>query len=107
MKFPSFVKDKEFIALLKKLLTKGAINRLCKFANIKSDPFFSAFSWENLISLNLEPPYVPKINAEDDSKVTPVPYINHTKTFKEWVPSKSYNIEKKVQAEYDKWFKNF
>lgn len=107
MKFPSFIsKDKEFISLIRKMLTKSPIQRLCKFSQIKNDPWFAGFSWENLLSLNMEPPYVPKI-SRNELKSTPVAFVNYIKTIKEWVPSKTHNIDKKTQHEYDNWFKNF
>ncbi len=61
------------------MLTKNPLSRLCKFSQIKSHTWFNGFSWENLISLDLEVPHVPKIiNKEiDESKV--MPYSNYVK----------------------------
>jgi hypothetical protein len=88
------------------MLTKSPINRLCKFANIKNDPWFAHFSWENLLSLNVEPPFLPKISTSHGKNST-VAYINYLKTTKEYVPSKSVKIEKEMQSKFDLWFKNF
>lgn len=91
---------------MKKMLHKSPINRLYKLSQIKSDPWFAGFSWENLLSLNMEPPYVPKI-SNSDTKTPTVAFVNYTKTIKEWAPQKQVPIEKTAQSEYDLWFKNF
>jgi hypothetical protein len=61
------------------MLTKNPLSRLCKFSQIKSHTWFTGFTWENLISLDVEVPFVPKItNKEvDESKV--MPYSNYIK----------------------------
>ena len=92
---------------MKKMLNKSPLSRLCKFSHIKTDPWFSSFSWDNLISLIIEPPYLPKLKKEEESKGNPVSYSNYLKTVKEWKPTKEYSIDKKTQIEYDKWFKCF
>jgi hypothetical protein len=92
---------------MKRLLNKSPLNRLCKFSHIKSDPWFGGFSWENLISLNMEPPYLPKYDYEKDANCSPFAFNNHMKNIKDWLPTKNYNISKESQAEYDKWFKDF
>lgn len=88
------------------MLSKSPLNRLCKLSHIKSDIWFKGFTWEKLISLDMEPPYTPKIaNKDDDSKS--YPYVNYLKNMKEWICPKEVKIEKKLQAEYDLWFTNF
>jgi hypothetical protein len=80
LKFPSFVKDKEFRTLMNSMLTKSPLSRLCKFSHIKANPWFNGFSWENLISLNIEPPFIPKIvTKDDDSKA--IAYLSQVKVY--------------------------
>jgi hypothetical protein len=64
------------------MLTKNPLSRLCKLAQIKSHSWFVGFSWENLISLDIEVPYIPKItNKEiDESKV--MPFSNYIKVIR-------------------------
>ena len=88
------------------MLTKSTINRLYKLPNIKSDPWFNSFSWENLMSLNLKPPFIPKVVGVD-GKVNVVPFNTYAKNMKEYIPTKVVQIDSKTQAEYDEWFKNF
>jgi len=107
IRFPSFVKDKEFMSLIKKMLSKSPMNRLCKFAQIKSDNWFNNYQWDNLISLVVDPPYIPKLKKEEENKTSLIPYVNYLKGTKEWTPSKTYSIDKQSQIEYDKWFKSF
>jgi hypothetical protein len=59
------------------MLTKNALSRLCKFSQIKSHTWFNGFSWEYLISLDIEVPHIPKLtNKEiDESKI--MPYSNY------------------------------
>jgi hypothetical protein len=75
MTFPSFCKDKEFKNLMTLMLNKNPLSRMIKLAQIKNHIWFMDFSWENLISLNLEPPHMPKIPKE--GKITPIAYVNY------------------------------
>ncbi len=92
---------------MRKMLTKSTINRMCKISQIKSDLWFVGFSWENLLSLNMEPPYIPKLNYYDDKNVSSVAFVNYLKAMKEWISTKNITIDKKTQLEYDLWYKNF
>jgi hypothetical protein len=74
MTFPSFCKDKEFRNLISLLLNKNPLSRMLKLAQIKNHIWFMDFNWENLISLNLEPPHMPKLPKEE--KKNAVPYVN-------------------------------
>jgi hypothetical protein len=102
------VKDKDYKMLMTQMLTKNPLSRLCKFSHVKANPWFSGFGWENLISLNIEVPYKPKLESRDIDESKFIPYLTQVKTFKEYVPtSKQQPIDSKKQLEYDEWFKNF
>jgi hypothetical protein len=88
------------------MLNKSMVNRLSNFGQIKNDPWFRDFSWENMLALNITPPYVPTL-PEKDFKNNPVAFINHLKLVKEWVPSKPVKLDKATQEQYEKWFKEF
>lgn len=88
------------------MLNKNPLNRLCKMRHIKADPYFSGFSWEELISLTIKPPYIPKLNKEEKEE-PPIPYINYLKKQKEWKPPKNAFVSKSEQIEFDEWFKKF
>jgi hypothetical protein len=61
------------------MLTKNPLSRLSKLSQIKNHVWYSDFSWESLISLDIEVPYVPKLSQKevDESKVTT--YSNYIK----------------------------
>ena len=91
---------------MKKMLNKSTINRLCKLSHIKSDPWFLSFSWENLLSLSLPPPFLPKVGPSETKSGT-IPFLTYARNIKEYIPSKVVQIDPKTQGEYDEWFKNF
>lgn len=61
------------------MLTKNPLARLCKFSHIKAHPWFAAFPWENLISLNIEVPHIPNMPHKDFDENKFVPYTSHIK----------------------------
>jgi cGMP-dependent protein kinase len=61
LNFPNFCYDKEFMVLMKQMLEKNPMKRLSKFEGITKHLWFNCFNWEELISLNMKPPYVPFI----------------------------------------------
>ena len=66
--FPPFCRDKEFKSLIKLMLEKNPLNRITTIDSVKKHIWFNGFKWEELISLNMSPPYLPKIK--------PLPSIN-------------------------------
>jgi hypothetical protein len=49
------------MVLMKQMLEKNPMKRLSKFEGITKHLWFNCFNWEELISLNMKPPYVPFI----------------------------------------------
>jgi hypothetical protein len=109
LKFPSFIKDQDFITLMKKMLSKSCITRLCKFELIKIEPWLRGFNWEGLSSFSLEPPYTPKFvdDLQGKEKFTQMAFVNYIKNLKDFKPKKNTIIDKKTQHDYDEWFKKF
>ena len=105
LKFPNFVKDKEFIDIVKKMLVKSPMARLNNLTQIKAHPYFKNFSFDQLLNFGLEPPYKSKL-PEIDTRGTES-YNEHIKTFKKYSSHKDKNIDAKLQKEYDKWFEKF
>ena len=103
--FPNFVKDKEFMALMNKMLRKSPTNRLWKFKQIKEDPYFKDFDWNKLISLSYPPPYKLKMKEEKESSGQSIPYLSYlqSKAVKRGGKKKKSNR----QIKFEKWLKNF
>ena len=79
--------------------------RLNNLTQIKAHPYFKNFSFDQLLSFGLEPPYKSKL-PEIDTRGTES-YNEHIKTFKKYSSHKDKNIDAKLQKEYDKWFEKF
>jgi len=60
------------------MLTKNPLSRLSKISHIKAHPWLQNFSWDNLISLDLQPPYIPKLKSKED-EYTSMPYVSYIK----------------------------
>ena len=104
LSFPNFVHDEKYMSLTNKMLKKNPAQRLWKFEQIKSDPYFSDFDWSKLISLSYPPPYM--IKMKPDKEVTSViPYMSflQSKNVKRNDKKKKSNR----QIKFEKWLKNF
>jgi len=67
--FPKYVKDKEFIQLMKKMINKNPVTRLFKLNLIKQNTWFKDFDWEKLANLEAKIPYMMKAkNLENNEK---------------------------------------
>ena len=102
--FPNFVHDEKYMALLNKMLKKNPTQRLWKFDQVKSDPYFRDFDWNKLISLSYPPPYMIKMKPDkENSKVIPYMSFLQTKLVKRSDKKKKSNR----QLKFEKWLKNF
>ena len=79
LNFPDHVKDYDFKNLMQHMLDKNLETRYSKFEDISGHIYFKDFNWDELISLNMEPAYIPKLKKLD-SKYTPKPYVDYVKT---------------------------
>ena len=89
------------------MLNKNQVQRFCKLDQISSHIWFKDFSWDDLISLNMKPPYIPKVDNKE-TRCRPKPYLDYIKSLKDWEPdNEQKKITKKNIAEFEEWFKNF
>ena len=101
------MKDHDFKSLMQAMLNKNQTQRFSKLEQIQSHIWFKDFSWDDLISLNMKPDYIPKIDI-DESKCETKPYLDFLKTLKDWEPeSGQQKLSKKNIAEFEEWFKKF
>ncbi len=104
MNFPNFCKDNDFKLLMKQMLTKNPISRLSKISQVKNHVWFDGFSWDDLIELKMNPPYLPllKQELEDNNNI---PFQDYVKGIKE--EKKNIKIDPGKLKEYDEWWKKF
>lgn len=90
------------------MLNKNHLSRYSKFGQISSHIWFQNFNWEDLISMNTQPAFVPQIQSKEDNGQQ-IPYIDFIKTKnKEWVPPEDQQpVDKKAQDVFKEWLKNF
>ena len=69
------------------MLSKNQTQRFSKLEQIQSHIWFKDFSWDDLISLNLEPAYLPKIDINEE-KCETKPYLDYIKSLKEVIKKK-------------------
>ena len=102
--FPNFVHDEKYMALLNKMLKKNPAQRLFKFEQIKTDPYFHDFDWNKLISLSYPPPYMIKMKPDKESGKI-IPYVSFLQT--KFVKKNDKRKKSSRQLKFEKWVKNF
>lgn len=109
---PSSINDQECKLLLKSMLHKNILRRLCSIELIKSHSIFSNFDWEGLINLNMKPPYKPIANSGKRTVANPTSLI-HFQGFSTLKYSKNEDkigmqIDQTAKKkELDKWISSF
>lgn len=107
LNFPQFVNDYDFKNLIQKMLNKNKALRSTKFEQISSHIWFKDFNWDELISLNMSPAFIPEIES-NESKYEPKPYLEYLKTLKEWEPEdKNTEVKDSDKKEFEEWLKKF
>ncbi len=105
--FPNFVRDHDFKNLMQLMLNKNQAQRFCKLDQISGHIWFNDFSWDDLISLNMKPAYIPQIES-NENKCEPKPYMDYIKSLKDWEPpDKQQKLSKKNISEFEEWLKKF
>ena len=61
------------------MLNKMNGTRYCKFDQISSHPWFKGFNWNDLVSLDMKPSYLPKIENKNINEI-PINEIANTVT---------------------------
>lgn len=107
VKFPKFTKNKHFIDITTQMLVKNPLQRATKFNQIKNHPYFADFNFENLLSFNIKPPHIPKIESKG-SEAKPIAFAHYMKTgLTEYKLPNGFKLDKSQQVEYNNWYKNF
>ena len=107
LNFPDHVKDYDFKNLMTHMLDKNLETRYAKFEDISAHIYFKDFNWDELISLNMEPAYIPKIKSIEH-KYNPKPFVDFVKTLNEWEPEENmHEPDRLKRIEFNDWLKKF
>ena len=68
MDFPNFCDDKESKNLMNQMHTKNPMIRMMKLSQVRNHIWFKDFNWEDLVMLNMIPPYKPIMKKESFEK---------------------------------------
>ena len=80
---------------------------MSKLSQIKNNIWFSNFNWDDLMTLTMKAPYIPKLNVikEDDKQIL---FNEYAKNLPEPEFNNKYlQITSEAQKEYDNWFNKF
>jgi serine/threonine protein kinase len=96
--------DMDTADFLSGLLTKDQFFRLgsCGIDEIKGHPYFKNISWDDVVELKLEPPFVPNNTSSGD-------LLNVDETFLKMAPclSTSVGIDEDLRSDFDELFKDY
>ena len=107
LSFPSFVKDRDFKNLMQLMLNKNHLSRYSKLSQINSHIWFQNFNWDDLISMNMKPAFLPKLKSKELNN-KPVPYLDFVKTCPEWEePPDQVLPTEENKKEFKEWLKRF
>lgn len=88
------------------MLQKNIISRLFKLSQVKSHSWFKGFNWDNLVSLNIHPPYKPLLNSKQENK--DISFIDYAKNnLTQWKSNEENTMSKKEKLKFEDWFNNF
>ena len=106
--FPEFLDDQEFKNLIQLMLNKNKEIRYSKFEQISGHIWFKDLDWDALISLDIVPEYLPKLDEKEDKIYSKKSYIDYIKSVPEWETQEHKpKISEQYQKEFDEWITNF
>lgn len=100
--FPKFIKDKEFMDLIEKLLKKNPVDRLSNPNSILAHPWFSSFNADKLLSMRYKPPYIPKLKNNIRLKTLSYEEFLTKSASSDYIP-----LDEGKFDEEEIWFKEF
>ena len=105
--FPTNIRDKNCKSLIQLMLSKNKSSRYHKFEQISNHIWFKDFNWDALLSLDMQPEYIPSLPQRKESLHTR-PYIDYIKDLKEWEKADlKIKITDQDKVEFEEWLKNF
>ena len=107
LQFPPYCKDRDFKHLMQLMLTKNQLSRYSKLGQISSHVWFQTFNWDDLISMNMHPAFIPSM-GETKGKGKPVEFVDYVKQCKEWEPyDEPQDVTKEQKTIFDNWLEKF
>ena len=107
LQFPPYCKDRDFKHLMQLMLTKNQLSRYSKLGQISSHVWFQTFNWDDLISMNMQPAFIPTLN-ESKGKNKPVEFVEYAKQCKEWEPyDEPQDVTEEQKKAFVKWLDMF
>ena len=101
------IRDRNCKNLIQLMLNKNKSSRYYKFEQISNHIWFRDFNWDALLSLDMEPAYIPVIPQKKENYNTK-PYIEYIQSLKEWSSTDSkIKITDQDKIEFEEWIKNF
>ena len=107
LQFPPYCKDRDFKHLMQLMLTKNQLSRYSKLGQISSHVWFQTFNWDDLISMNMHPAFIPSM-GETKGKGKPVEFVDYVKQCKEWEPyDEPQDVTKEQKTIFENWLEKF
>ena len=101
------IKDKNCKSLIQLMLNKNKSSRYYKFEQISNHIWFNDFNWDSLLSLDMQPEYIPLILHKKDN-YNPKPYLTYIESLKEWSQTDSkIKITEEDKIKFEEWIQNF
>ena len=94
--------DKSVNSFIKAVLNKKVSKRLSSLEQAKKHIFFNDFNWDDLIDLQIKPPYIPESIEIKGFDNYPEKYVDHLKKEK-----KKFKGDKVVNSYYDEEEDNY
>ena len=105
--FPMNIRDKNCKNLIQLMLNKNKSSRYYKFERISNHIWFNDFNWDSLLSLDMQPEYIPLILHKKDN-YNPKPYLTYIESLKEWSQTDSkIKITEDDKIKFEEWIQNF
>lgn len=107
IRFPKFIKDKEFMSLMKQMLFKSPIKRLTKINLIRQHAYFTGYNFDAIMDLTCEPVYKIKsmnINVKD---TIPINQYMQAYPFEPKLMKKKYEDVEYRSFVYEDWLPKY
>lgn len=107
LRFPKFIKDKEFMSCMKLMLFKSPIKRLLKLQQIKQHAYFTNYSFDSIMDLTCEPVYKVKSQTYNIKDTIPLNQYMQAYPYESKIHKMKYEDEEYKRYIYEEWLPKF